>query len=264
MARDSREAGTRRADGNSWWCRSSPPTRRRSPPRATTRARSRSSSSATSTRSSATCAGASAPARAEELAAETFAQALAARRRYDTAHADARPWLYGIAVNLLRRHYRDEERALRAYARSGADPLVADEPSLAGLDAAAMGPAVAAAPRRAPPIEREALLLYAWADLGYGEIAAALGIPVGTVRSRLSRARARVRELLAAERAIHRGNRRWMRSQPSQPSAPRSRSGTRRESAARRALDAGDADAERPRRARPRGFPPSRCSRPVA
>ena len=137
-------------------------------------------------------------ARAEELAAETFVQALAGRHRYDTAHADARPWLYGIAVNILRRHYRDEERALRAYARSGADPLIADEPSLDGLDAIAMGPAVAAALAELPPIEREALLLYAWAELGYGEIATALGIPVGTVRSRLSRARTRVRELLDA------------------------------------------------------------------
>ncbi len=136
--------------------------------------------------------------RAEELAAETFTQALAARHRFDTRHADARPWLYGIAVNLLRHHYRSEERELRAYARGGVDPLAANEPSLERIDAAAMGPAVAAALAELAPIERETLLLYAWAELGYGEIATALDIPIGTVRSRLNRARKRVRELLAA------------------------------------------------------------------
>jgi RNA polymerase sigma factor (sigma-70 family) len=136
--------------------------------------------------------------RAEELAAETFAQALASRRRFDPRFRDARPWLFGIAVNLLRHHSRRENHELRAYARSGVDPLAAEEPSLDRLDAEASRPLVAAALAELPPIEREALLLYAWAELGYGEIAEALGIPVGTVRSRLHRARTRLRELLAA------------------------------------------------------------------
>jgi RNA polymerase sigma-70 factor (ECF subfamily) len=136
--------------------------------------------------------------RAEELAAETFAQALASRRRFDAAYADARAWLFGIAVNLLRHHYRREERELRAFARSGSDPLASEEPSLERLDAEAAKAVVASALAQLPAIEREALLLYAWAELGYGEIAQALGIPVGTVRSRLSRARGRLRELLAA------------------------------------------------------------------
>jgi RNA polymerase sigma-70 factor, ECF subfamily len=136
--------------------------------------------------------------RAEELAAETFAHAFAARHRFDTGHADARPWLYGIAVNLLRHHYRSEERELRAYARGGVDPLAASEPSLDGIEAAAMGPAVAAALAELAPIERETLLLYAWADLGHGEIAMALDIPIGPVRSRLNRARTRLRDLLEA------------------------------------------------------------------
>jgi RNA polymerase sigma factor (sigma-70 family) len=132
------------------------------------------------------------------LAAETFAQALASRGRFDAAYADARPWLFGIAVNLLRHHYRREERELRAFARSGSDPLASEEPSLERLDAEASKAVVASALAQLPAIEREALLLYAWAELGYGEIAQALGIPVGTVRSRLSRARGRLRELLAA------------------------------------------------------------------
>lgn len=135
--------------------------------------------------------------RAEELAAETFAQALASRRRFDRRYASARPWLFGIAVNLLRHHYRREERELRAYARSGADPLVAEDTSLARLDAESAWPLVAEALAELQPIEREVLLLHAWAELGHGEIALALGVPAGTVRSRLSRARRRLRELLA-------------------------------------------------------------------
>jgi len=135
--------------------------------------------------------------RAEELAAETFTQALASRHRFDSTHWDARPWLYGIAVNLLRHHYRREERELRAYARSGVDPLASEEPSLERVDATTATPQVAEALAQLAPIEREVLLLYALADLTYGEIADALGIPVGTVRSRLNRARGHVRELLA-------------------------------------------------------------------
>jgi DNA-directed RNA polymerase specialized sigma24 family protein len=57
---------------------------------------------------------------AEELASETFVRAFAARSGYDFAYPDARPWLYGIATNLLRRHARSEERRRRAYARAPA------------------------------------------------------------------------------------------------------------------------------------------------
>mgnify|MGYP003287361327 CR=1 FL=1 len=128
---------------------------------------------------------------ADELAAETFAQAFEHRKRYDRNRPDARPWLYGIAHNLLRHHYRDEERALRAYARTGADPLQGS-----AEDADRPGPALADALAALSPGERDVLLLIAWAELEYAEVAQALRIPVGTVRSRLSRARGRFRELL--------------------------------------------------------------------
>lgn len=134
---------------------------------------------------------------AEELAAETFTAAFASRRRFDARAWDARPWLYGIAVNLLRHHYRSEERELRAYARSAVDPLGFEEP-LDRIDAAASEAQVAEALAELAPVEREVLLLFAWADLSYPEIADVLEIPVGTVRSRLNRARRHVRELLAA------------------------------------------------------------------
>ena len=135
---------------------------------------------------------------ADDLAAETFVVAFRARSRYDPAALDARPWLFGIAANLVRRHWRTERRRLRAYARSGVDPLQdATEDADRRVDALAAAPGLAAALARLSPSEREVLLLFAWADLSYDEISRALGVPAGTVRSRLSRARAHVRELVS-------------------------------------------------------------------
>jgi RNA polymerase sigma factor (sigma-70 family) len=121
---------------------------------------------------------------ADEIAAETFTRAFD-RRRYDMTRADARPWLLGIAANLMRRHWRTERRRLDAYARSAARGQTELPDPLAGELAAALN----AMPRR----EREPLLLFVWADLTYDEIAVALELPLGTVRSRISRARARLR-----------------------------------------------------------------------
>ncbi|MDW5598694.1 RNA polymerase sigma factor [Conexibacter stalactiti] len=137
---------------------------------------------------------------ADELASETFLQAFDGRARFDRARADARPWLYGIAANLLRGHRRSEERRLRAYARAAvpAGEAGAYDEVEARLDAAASGRALATALASLGPGERDALLLHAWTDLSYEQIAEALEIPVGTVRSRLHRARGIVRELLAA------------------------------------------------------------------
>jgi RNA polymerase sigma-70 factor (ECF subfamily) len=138
---------------------------------------------------------------ADDLAAETFAQAFVGRDRYDPTRADAKPWLFGIAANLLRHHKRRERRQLLAYSRTGVDPVV--DPELdrveACLDAEAAGPLIARALGTLRQAEREVLLLYAWADLSYAEISEALGLPPGTVRSRLSRARRRIRELIEAD-----------------------------------------------------------------
>lgn len=135
---------------------------------------------------------------ADDLAAETFTAAFDGRRRFDTAHRDARPWLLGIATNLVRHHHRGEARRLRAYARL--DRRVDRDDGLGGvdarLDAGLAGPAIAEALMCLSPGDRDALLLFAWADLRYEEIAVALRIPVGTVRSRLHRARHRLRERL--------------------------------------------------------------------
>jgi RNA polymerase sigma factor (sigma-70 family) len=137
---------------------------------------------------------------ADDLADETFTTAFDLRRRYDPGHPDSRPWLLGIATNLVRHHRRSEARRLRAYARL--DRPAASQGGLEGvearLDAERMAPLIAEALTHLSDGDRDALLLLAWADLRYEEIAVALRIPVGTVRSRLSRARRRLRELLGA------------------------------------------------------------------
>ena len=136
----------------------------------------------------------------DELAAETFLQAFRARERYDLARGDARPWLYGIAANLLRRHRRSEERRLRAYARAATPDVDASgfDGVEARLDATASCQAIAIGLASLGAGERDVLLMYAWAELSYEQIADALEIPVGTVRSRLHRARGVLRELLEA------------------------------------------------------------------
>lgn len=137
---------------------------------------------------------------ADDLASETFLRAFEARRRYDSSRPDARPWLYGIATNLVRRHRRDELRQLLAYSRMGIDPT-ADPDQLDAvegrIDAHRARLKIALALFSLRPVEREVLLLFAWAELSYQEISVACDLPVGTVRSRLFRARARLRELLS-------------------------------------------------------------------
>lgn len=136
---------------------------------------------------------------AEDVVAETFLTAFRLRSRYRLDRPDARPWLYGIATNLISRHRRAEVRQYRALARTGLDPVA--EPFTEGADARVSAGAdsrpLAAALARLPAVQRDALLLVAWGDLSYEEAAVALGAPVGTVRSRLSRARGKLRQALA-------------------------------------------------------------------
>jgi RNA polymerase sigma factor (sigma-70 family) len=138
------------------------------------------------------------PAIADELASETFLRAFAARARYDRRQLDASPWLYGIATNLLRGHRRAEARRMRAYARA-AGP-VETHGGLDGVeqrvDAAAWAPRVVAALASLKGADRDAVLLLALADLDYEAIAIATGVPVGTVRSRLNRARRQLQQKL--------------------------------------------------------------------
>src|SRR5579863_9237880 len=135
---------------------------------------------------------------ADDVVGETFLAAFRRRKRYDLRRADARPWLYGIAANVIGKHRRAEVRMLRAFARTGADPVAdghADRVD-SRVCAAAVQRDLAAALAGLSAGDRDVLLLIAWADLSYEETATALGIPIGTVRSRLNRARRKIRAVL--------------------------------------------------------------------
>jgi RNA polymerase sigma factor (sigma-70 family) len=140
---------------------------------------------------------------ADDLLGEVWVRAFAARGGYDAGRADARPWLYGIARNVLRAHWRAGPDPGHAAAEEAADPWddVVDR-----LDSAARVRALVSALRALPAAEHDVLLLVAWEQLTPAEAAAVLGVPQGTARSRLHRARAALRPLLAddperAERA---------------------------------------------------------------
>ncbi|MDQ1510375.1 MAG: hypothetical protein QOG50_2219 [Actinomycetota bacterium] len=138
---------------------------------------------------------------AESLLGDVFRIAFEKRANYDGARPNARPWLYGIATNLLAHHRRTEARRIGATARLLARRPAADDASdqvVERLDAEELWPHVAEAVARLPEGERDALLLYVWEELSYDEIASALDVPVGTVRSRLNRARQNLRELRAS------------------------------------------------------------------
>jgi RNA polymerase sigma-70 factor, ECF subfamily len=138
---------------------------------------------------------------ADDIVAETFLLAFRQRDRYDPSRADARPWLYGICTNLIGRHRRAEVRQYRALARTGTDPVTESFTDRVDEQVSARSASVpiAAALARLSAELRDTLLLAAWSDLSYEEIAAALGVPVGTVRSRLSRARSKLRKTLPQE-----------------------------------------------------------------
>ena len=137
---------------------------------------------------------------ADELLGDTFRIAFERRATFDLERESARPWLYGIATNLLAKHRRTEGRRLRATARiAGAfrdDGIGVADAVARAVDARDAYSVVTNAIAKLPDGERDALLLYVWEELDYEDIAAALGIPVGTVRSRLNRARTRLRELV--------------------------------------------------------------------
>jgi RNA polymerase sigma factor (sigma-70 family) len=135
---------------------------------------------------------------AEDVVADTFLAAFQQREWYDPSRADVRPWLFGILTRKLARHYRAEKARYRALARSIPETVQdgPDEQIAARVTAGAVRGPLAAAIRRLSEGDRNVLLLVAWCDFSYDEVAAALDIPLGTVRSRLHRARRKVREAL--------------------------------------------------------------------
>lgn len=132
---------------------------------------------------------------AEDVLSETFLVAFRRRADFDLSKESAAPWLLGIASRLIRRHRAVEAKQWRSFAAA----VGQDVASLGGLDDAmrrvdaerevrALRERIAAL----APKDRETLLLYAWQGLSYEDIAEALGVPVGTVRSRLNRVRKRL------------------------------------------------------------------------
>ena len=135
---------------------------------------------------------------ADDLLGDLFAIAFERRITYRAELADARPWLYGIAANLVRRHHRAEATRYRALARVPLAIVALDtaHEAVASTDAAAVRPRLAQALAALKPAERDVLLMLAWGQLDQAEVAAALGVPPGTVRSRLHRARQQLRPVL--------------------------------------------------------------------
>jgi RNA polymerase sigma-70 factor (ECF subfamily) len=132
----------------------------------------------------------------EEIAAQTFLVAFERRGRFDTRYVSARPWLLGIATNLIRHHVRDERVHLAAVARAPIDPPSAPVDDPDSMDAERLRPQLAEALRTLSLDDRETFLLVALGELTYGQVAITLGIPIGTVRSRIHRARVALHERL--------------------------------------------------------------------
>jgi RNA polymerase sigma factor (sigma-70 family) len=134
---------------------------------------------------------------ARDVTAETFRVALEDFDRFDPARGHERAWLYGIASNLLRRHWRTECRLRQTQRRSvrgesgPSDPYVVVD---ARLDARHDVERVLAAVEQLDEEDRDLLFLVVWEQLSSAEVAVALGIPAGTVRTRLKRIRARLRD----------------------------------------------------------------------
>ncbi|GAA3931256.1 RNA polymerase sigma factor [Actinomadura viridis] len=135
---------------------------------------------------------------ADDAAAETFLTAFTLRHKYDAGRPQARAWLYGIATNLVRRHRRTETRAYRTIGRATAETDHADRVAEM-VSAQRMQPRLARVLAGLGAGDRDVLLLIAYGDLSYEEVAQILGIRTGTVGSRLNRARRTLRKALEGD-----------------------------------------------------------------
>lgn len=132
---------------------------------------------------------------AEDATATVFLEAWRGRGRLTLSTDSAAPLLLGIANNVVRRQWRSQRRyrdVLEKVRNVGQVPGDVEAEAIARVDAIQRLREGGEAIRRLPRREREVLAMLAWSDLSYGEIATALGLPVGTVRSRLARARTRL------------------------------------------------------------------------
>jgi RNA polymerase sigma-70 factor (ECF subfamily) len=138
---------------------------------------------------------------AEDLTAVVFLEAFRRRRDVVIVEGKLLPWLYGIATNVLRNRRRALWRHRDLVARLSREPCVEAVPDAAErADATARMQSVLRRITRLPRQQRDVVALCAWCGLSYEEASTALGIPVGTVRSRLARARVALGELEDAPR----------------------------------------------------------------
>lgn len=144
---------------------------------------------------------------ADDVLSETFLVAFRKRASFDTAWESSLPWLLGIASKLVHRHRAAEARRWKSFEAAAArgEHVVASgtEAAAERMDAAAMTKALSRRIAALSAADRDTLLLYAWGDLSYEEIAIAQGIPVGTVRSRLNRVRRRLNPARGVSRAAN-------------------------------------------------------------
>ena len=139
--------------------------------------------------------------RAEDIASEVFLRAFESRRRFNPGYRSARPWLFGIASNLIQDHLRRQARQYRAYQRSAVREFETEnfeDATASRLDADAATSLIVEALAALRPEEAPVVLLYVLEDMSYQEIANTLSIPIGTVRSRLNRGRSKLRNLLSS------------------------------------------------------------------
>jgi len=139
---------------------------------------------------------------ADDVLSEPFLTAFKRRGSFDRTRQSCLPWLLGIASKLVRRHRAAEARQWRSVeaAANHGDRVSRphDIDADARLDAAAAVGELKARIAGLTAADRQTLLLYAWGDLSYDEVAEALRIPVGTVRSRLNRVRRKLDPARAA------------------------------------------------------------------
>jgi RNA polymerase sigma-70 factor (ECF subfamily) len=131
-----------------------------------------------------------------DVTAETFRIAFEQFDRFDPSRGDERAWLYGIATNLLRRHWRTEQRLLRTHMRLGGSAGIVGDPLMAvdgRVDAERDAERVLGAIERLEPDDHDLIVLVAWEHLSSVEISQALGVPASTIRARLRRIRSQLR-----------------------------------------------------------------------
>jgi RNA polymerase sigma factor (sigma-70 family) len=143
---------------------------------------------------------------ADDVAAETFLTAFRSRRRFDASRGTVRAWLYGIATNHMSAYHRQEVRAYRGLARASAQGVEEGHADRVAerVDAGVVGRELAGALAKLPRGDREVLLLVALGGLSHADVATALGIPYGTVGSRLNRVRKKLRGLASVALEIER------------------------------------------------------------